>query len=229
MPRAEATQGPTLTKTVVNCNREWWSIRILSHGAEAQPRAEAYEGCVVTNDGVAKNIPSVCFAHDPKPLGYWFSSGGVGWNQLGFSICFKALNRTSDGKQFFAKERLSCAKVSVQTMMQYGRVFSYEVNGSGAKFEIDEPMLCKGLFLDRQTADYLVEGMLRRMPVQLNDTNAIQTFAESADICIFAFSMDRASANIKALQYFSPVSRSLVCLVTYWLMQSHVWLMESRW
>ena len=65
-----------------------------------------------------------------------------------------------------------------------------------------EPMLCRGLQLERQTADFLVAGLLEGMPFHLSDPVVMSTIAGTCSLMVVSFSMDRASANLAALRYF---------------------------
>ena len=63
-------------------------------------------------------------------------------------------------------------------------------------------MLCRGLQLERQTADFLVAGLLEGMPFHLSDPVVMSTIAGTCSAMVVSFSMDRASANLAALRYF---------------------------
>ena len=105
-------------------------------------------------------------------------------------------------KPKFEGERSTSAPISAQIMMQFGQLVSLLFDGTDVSVEDRQPFFVKGYMLEHQTADFLAEGLIRGMPVRLDDAAAVTKLTENNEIVIVWFAMDRASANFATLSYF---------------------------
>lgn len=97
-------------------------------------------------------------------------------------------------------ERLSPAGMSVQVMMQHGRLQVHLFDSDGVR-SMSSPLLAKGLRLEDQTADTLLEGLLLRLPVDISEPPVLQRMSSSSDFIVLSFCVDRAAANLSALKW----------------------------
>jgi hypothetical protein len=102
------------------------------------------------------------------------------------------------GKAFLG-ERCSQASVSKQIMMQHGFVTKYLVTDRNIH-TTTEPILCRGLVLESQTARTMLEGIRRCSPVKFDEAASVAKMAALCDVCIWSFCCDRASANFAVLK-----------------------------
>ena len=99
-------------------------------------------------------------------------------------------------------ERQSDAKVSNQTLMQSGKVVVYEpFLVEGGAVSLPEPVLCRGTFLPSTTADSILEAILRRYPLPLEDEEALAATLSGDSLLILSFAHDRAASNYLALRW----------------------------
>ena len=98
--------------------------------------------------------------------------------------------------------RQARAKVKVQVMLQFAKiaVFCWSV-GSLLATTARGPWLCRALFLWRQTRDFILEGILRCMPFDVEDLVALRHLGAVNDAMLLLFSRDGADANDGALQW----------------------------
>ena len=95
-------------------------------------------------------------------------------------------------------EKLSHSKVATQIMMQAGLISVHSVSEGVLRLESREPWLCRGLMLAEQTADFLLEGLSRRMPVWFDELATSISLCERGPLLVLSLSCDRASQNFKA-------------------------------
>lgn len=100
------------------------------------------------------------------------------------------------------EERKSDAKVATQTLMQSGKVVVYTpLPGGGGTVSFPEPVLCRGTFLPSTTADNILEAILRRYPLPLEDEGALAATLSGDGLLILSFAHDRAASNYLALRW----------------------------
>eukprot|EP00959_Pyramimonas_sp_CCMP1952_P148088 3098644-Pyramimonas_sp.AAC.1 len=63
------------------------------------------------------------------------------------------------------------------------------------------PFYCKGVVLSAQTADFILEAVLKRAPYNFEHPEELGKIARGSDFCILALCVDRASANWKAIEW----------------------------
>ena len=97
-------------------------------------------------------------------------------------------------------ERVSHGHVSAQIMVHSGKMCVFEINGDDMTM-ITEPWLARPLVLKAQTANHLLEGILRCHPLPLEDRPAMQRIAAECEFFVIYFNTDRASANFSSLSY----------------------------
>ena len=98
-------------------------------------------------------------------------------------------------------ERISQAAVSVQTMMQSGRVKVFAANGPNCEKIASEPIFSRALFLDETKADNLLDGLLQFYPLQLEDPAWLAGVFDGRRLFVFTFSHDRTAANCCILRW----------------------------
>ena len=98
-------------------------------------------------------------------------------------------------------ERLSHAKAATQVLMQTGRMCVSESNGCDWARTVDEPILSRATFLATTSADCILEAILRRYPIPLDDAAAVSGLGGSTGSVVLAFSHDRAASNYVVLRW----------------------------
>jgi hypothetical protein len=108
-------------------------------------------------------------------------------------------------------ERVSCGKVAVQVMMQTGRMLVYDVQTR--QVSILEPLLCRPTYVERQTADFLLQGLVSAYPIKIEDDIAMEELLSNGKDVICTFSHDRASQNFVMLRWlFAKLMRNVAGL-----------------
>ena len=86
--------------------------------------------------------------------------------------------------------------------MQGGYLWAWDVTGGqGASPTLSEPIFARGLILAEQTADFLLQGLSRGMPIWFDQPTQFVQSCTPPDALILNFACDRASANLKAVQW----------------------------
>ena len=99
-------------------------------------------------------------------------------------------------------EKRSDARVASQSLMQSGRVIVYEsLAAGGFCLSAPEPILCRGTFLQSTSADMILEAILKRYPLPLDDAEAMAAALSGDSLLLLTFAHDRASANFVALRW----------------------------
>ena len=99
-------------------------------------------------------------------------------------------------------EKQSDQKVANQTLMQSGKVVVYEpFPAGGGRVSLPEPVFCRGTFLPSTTADCILEAILRRYPLPLEDEEALAATLSGDGLLILSFAHDRAASNYLALRW----------------------------
>jgi len=98
-------------------------------------------------------------------------------------------------------ERVSRAKAAVQVLMQTGRLKVHESGAGAWQTVVDEPVLSRATFLEKPSADFILEALLRRFPVPLSDEEAVAAACGGEGSLVLTFSHDRASSNYPVLRW----------------------------
>jgi len=108
-------------------------------------------------------------------------------------------------------ERISGAKAAVQVLMQTGRLMVHESGAGAWKTVVDESVLSRATFLEKPSADFILEALLRRYPIPLSDEEAAAAACGGEGSLVLTFSHDRASSNYPVLRWLFGrlVSRSV--------------------
>ena len=116
-------------------------------------------------------------------------------------VCNWAWDETSQrirglsGPNGMPGERTSHAQVSVQIMMQCGQMSVYQYDKNGGGIVEQQPWFARGLLLKAQTANALLEGLLREHPVNFESVQVMHDFGGKCEFFVATFTVDRASAN----------------------------------
>lgn len=105
------------------------------------------------------------------------------------------------GWKKFSTEAICGASMAVEIMMQVGCYRRYSVVGRTCTLSSHEPVLCRGLRLESLAAKFLLEGLLRNMPVDVFSSDAMQNITKSCRVFMLSFCMDRAASNFKSLAW----------------------------
>ena len=98
--------------------------------------------------------------------------------------------------------RESLASVSVQIMVATGQMMQWQVSSTGAPRCVrSEPWLVRSKQLEGQSTDYILEGILQALPVNLLDIDTMNQVCRRNDATILTFSCDRASTNITSVSW----------------------------
>ena len=124
----------------------------------------------------------------------WKRDCQPGWDETGQRV-------QGISKGLLAGERPGHGKVCMQVMMQKGAMHIYEFTGEGGAVTRSEPLFARGIVLESQTADSILEGVLRSFPVKVEDPVYMHSMAASSDMVLLSFCTDRAAANFKALDF----------------------------
>jgi hypothetical protein len=96
--------------------------------------------------------------------------------------------------------RLSTQAVRIQTMVQSCKLDVFTFGLTGEVTHTEAPWFVRTLFLWRQTANILVEALLKQAPFRYDDVARMQEIAAQSHVFILAFCRDGASANSVALE-----------------------------
>lgn len=97
-------------------------------------------------------------------------------------------------------EHMNHANAAVQVMVQTGLLRSYRCRLGGMPTQtVHEQVFCRSLLLQEQTADFILEGLLRSLPFDISDPTVVEDLASKCDFLVLSCAMDRASANFKVL------------------------------
>lgn len=116
-------------------------------------------------------------------------------------VCHWAWDETSQrirglsGSDRMPGERTSHSQVSVQIMMQCGQMSVYQYDKNGGGIVETQPWFARGLLLKAQTANALLEGLLRAHPVNFESDQVMHAFCGKCEFFVATFTVDRASAN----------------------------------
>lgn len=100
-----------------------------------------------------------------------------------------------------AEERACHGQFSVQVMMQSGFLERHEVRDGLRRTVASEPLFARALLLEQQSAEFLLEGLSRSTPLRIEDVEFVRQAAQACTVVVLSYCSDRASANIKALQW----------------------------
>lgn len=122
---------------------------------------------------------------------------------------FVSLSSTSSFSS--SKSRASTGAVKVQTMVQSGKlmVFEYSDPALAPDVQRESPWLRRPMFLWRQSANHILEGLLRSFPIDLADRAKMLLASQSSDAVVFVFLRDGASANGLTCKYIFFLIRRL--------------------
>lgn len=99
-------------------------------------------------------------------------------------------------------ERLAMSQTATQVMMQTGELTSCSLVGGEFQVVCKEPLLSKGLILECQTMEFILQGLLSRYPVDVQDAREVGRLMDGHRFAIMSFCMDRASANFSLLKWW---------------------------
>lgn len=103
-------------------------------------------------------------------------------------------------------ERSGHGKVGVQVIVQAGMVREYRSAEEALVAEVArEPVVSRSMLLEHQSADYILEAVLRSLPFDLADRCCMQEVAGNCDHLLLTFCVDRAAANMRALSWVFEV------------------------
>ena len=111
--------------------------------------------------------------------------------------------RSPDKAKTVNRSSPSSSRERVQTMVQTGQMYIFEFPGGLAAHPevVSAPWLVRPLFLWRQTANYLLEGLLRSLPISLESIVKMRAMAASAEVVILSLSRDGATANTNVCEW----------------------------
>ena len=90
----------------------------------------------------------------------------------------------------------SSEQTHVEIMMQHGEYAVFVSMSDGSLQEVvKDPLFFRGMKLEGQSADHILEGILRFFPMPLSDAQRFMRFTRGCDIVYVLFGMDRASVN----------------------------------
>ena len=125
-------------------------------------------------------------------------STSVGLPALRVAMLTTQFDETSQRLRGFIKKKLKGERETKAQMHTTIQVMSGRIDTT-IHF-ISSPWCAKSLRLEGQSADFIVDGLSRGMPVWV-DSPQMMEFAWQNDVFILFFANDRAAANFKALGY----------------------------
>jgi hypothetical protein len=105
----------------------------------------------------------------------------------------------------FPNRKSAATQVRIQTMVQHGRTDLHMFDANGMAVVQVVPWFCKSLFLWRQTANFIIEGLLRQGPFRFDDIARMVAISSASDVVVLSFSRDGASPNTVALEWIWDV------------------------
>ena len=99
-------------------------------------------------------------------------------------------------------ERVGRHKVAVQVMVQRGTIALYEFGGDSCGQVVEEqPIFVKALRLQSTASDFLLEALLKCMPVDPSNAQEINAIADGSEALLLTWVCDRASSNLISLRW----------------------------
>lgn len=90
-------------------------------------------------------------------------------------------------------ERRTRQAAAQQVMVISGTIASQGFKGPQLALD---PWFARSLVLSETSADFLVEALLRTLPIDIRSEGDMERLSSVCDMCVFSFSCDRASANL---------------------------------
>ena len=100
---------------------------------------------------------------------------------------------TSD--KAFAGERVGHTQVAVQVMVQHGSLRTFRVLGDKLELQTTDPIFCRPLMLEKQSADFLIEAVRKTIPIKLHEREDMVALVKGFKFIVSLFCVDRAAAN----------------------------------
>lgn len=102
--------------------------------------------------------------------------------------------------------RTNAGQTRSQTMLVFSHLWSFAWHARESSPRVrDTPWFSRALFLFRQTANDLIEGLLRSMPYHILDRVMLGRMSSAADVVILCYTRDGASANTNCVEWLLDV------------------------
>lgn len=119
-------------------------------------------------------------------------------------FCFQWDETSQSLRAALPKNRLSArapgGQVSVQTMMAYATMHAH-VSSDIGRLTLNAPYFIKGVILDEQKTQHILEALLRRLPIPFDRPEEIGSKVLHCDALVLAWCMDRAAVNFCISRY----------------------------
>ena len=113
-------------------------------------------------------------------------------------------------KQQHLQGRLQTGHVGLSFLMQQAEFVECRVGGGGGTdWVCREAFAPKGLCTTSKTADFMIEGVIRRCPLPLDDSEALRRLCFASHAQYFGWALDRASECIAFGRWLQDVSARL--------------------
>mmetsp|Transcript_117353 Transcript_117353/g.373922 ORF Transcript_117353/g.373922 Transcript_117353/m.373922 type:complete len:616 (+) Transcript_117353:59-1906(+) len=100
------------------------------------------------------------------------------------------------------KLKSSSEQVRIQTMVQSGKIDIFVFGSQGEVDVRNYPWFARSIYLWRQTANFLIEGLLRHAPFRVDNIGQMSEISSPSDVVVLSFSRDGAIANTLTLDRF---------------------------
>lgn len=115
---------------------------------------------------------------------------------------FAALRKASASRH----EKDTTAKVSSQVMVASGSIVT---SGFGHGGLCVEPWLTNTMALEETSTNFILEGLLRSLPFNMEDKEQMRTLSNSVGEFVFSATVDRASSNLVCAEWIAQVLSKL--------------------
>jgi len=152
--------------------------------------------------------PEVFFSARPAPAPGQRSSlvFAIQWDET--SQRFRSL-----AKRATSTERVTAAPVAAQVMVCSGQIVQ---SGLATRDIHSDPYFCRSLALAETSANFLVAAVLRSLPLDLENADAVAQVCGSVGDFVLSFTTDRASANLAAVGWIAKLCEGLPHNVLPW-------------
>lgn len=177
--------------------------RIATLPASAGATSHIHRSCAAfastvleVQNEVADRLLAPALAHDSGRSGFRVVVVSTQWDETMQAMRDPARQRRERGAL------ISSQQVRIQVKVQSSKIGAYVFLNDGTSTSTEAPFFARAQYLWRQTGNYIIEALLRQMPLRVDDASRLAEVSGKSDMIVLAFVRDGAAANSVALEWF---------------------------
>ena len=214
MAAKNGTSASSLSSSSLSClSKE--ELVMVQCAVASGPTARGSSGAIQAQARAAADIASVALDLQAKVVRDWCSPRErrcVASTSLAASTVLvyshewdETSQRVRSARKILSgKVRAGAAQRSSQIMVQHGALHVFEGTGPHNCHHVQQPVFVRSLTLMGSKANHILEGLLKGIPMNLEDTDFMKHSASRCEAFVMAFACDRAAANISLLHTLMP-------------------------